>query len=60
MLGKVLGMVTAGVFIGAAAVEISGYLARDRAGKRPLPPQATDQDAGAAKTHGQAAPRVEG
>jgi hypothetical protein len=60
MLGKVLGMVTAGVFVGAAAIEISGHLARDRAGKKPLPPEATHQDVEAAKEHGQTAPQAEG
>lgn len=60
MLGKVLGLVTAGVFVGAAAVEILGCLARSRAGKEPLPPQATDEDLEGAEEHGQTAPQAEG
>ncbi len=43
MLGKLLGLVTAGIFVGAAAVEVLGYFTRHRAGKEPLPPQATDE-----------------
>jgi hypothetical protein len=30
MLGKLLGLVTAGVFVGAAVVEVLGYLTRRR------------------------------
>ena len=60
MLGKLLGMLTAAVFIGAAAVEISGYLTRDRTAKKPLPPEATDQDIEAAKEQDHPAPRADG
>jgi len=60
MLGKVLGLVTAGVFVGAAAVELSGLLARRRPDKETLPPQATDKDAENAKEHGQTASKAEG
>ncbi len=49
MLGKVLGLVTAGVFVGAAAMELLGFFTRDRAdGKtdgEPVPPSTTDDDA---------------
>ncbi len=40
MLGKVFVLVTAGAFVGAAAVEVFGFLIRRRADKEPLPPQA--------------------
>jgi hypothetical protein len=60
MLGKVLGLVTAAVFVGAAVVEISGYLARDRARKNPLPPEARDQEIDASQEHDQTAPQAEG
>ncbi len=54
MLGKVLGIVTAGVFVGAAVVEISGYMARRRADEkddRKPPPEAVDHDEKKNKEH---------
>lgn len=60
MLGKVLGLVTAGAFVGAAVVEILGCFARSRAGKKPLPTQATDEDLAGAQEHDQTAPPAEG
>ncbi len=65
MLGKVLGLVVAGVFIGAAVVEFSGLLSRRRSGKEVFPPQATDKDTEDADTedakeHSQTAFQAEG
>lgn len=54
MLGKVLGVVSAGVFVGAAVVEISGYMARRRVGEkddRKPPPEAVDHDVEENKEH---------
>ncbi len=58
MLGKVLGLVTAGVFVGAVAAEVSGILGRDRVGKEPCSPDAMDQDVEAPEEHDQTAPQV--
>ena len=59
MLGKVLGIITAGVFFGAAAVEISGYLARDHSDKeqegQPAP-EAVDPDVSETKEHDKTSP----
>ena len=60
MLGKVLGVTAAGVFVGAAVFEVLRSLDGDRAGKDPLPLPATDRDAEAAKEHEQTAPCPEG
>lgn len=63
MLGKVLGIVTAGVFVGAAAVEISGYLSRRRTGKgrgQEPKPAAVDPSVERTKGHDENAPRTEG
>ena len=63
MVGKVLGIVTAGVFVGAAAVEISGYLRRRLTGKgRAQEPQPAAVDPGVERTkgHDETAPRAEG
>ena len=59
MLGKLLGLVTAGAFVGAAAVEVLGYLTRHRAGKEPLPPQATDDGIEDSETQSNPAPQAE-
>jgi hypothetical protein len=60
MLGKVLGLATAGVFIGAAVVEICGCVVRGPAGKEPSLPQATNEDFEGDKGHDQTAPQAEG
>jgi len=61
MLFKLLGIITAGVFVGAAVLEISGYLARYRTGKRheKTPPAAVDPGVEAAKGHNKTAPQNE-
>ena len=62
MLFKVLGIITAGVFVGAAVIEISGYLARHRTGKghgQKTPPAAVDPGVEAAKGHNKTAPQNE-
>jgi hypothetical protein len=62
MLSKVLGIVMAGVFIGAAAVEILGYRARLLAGKihgRNTPPTAADPETDATELQDENAPRSE-
>ena len=44
MLGKLLGLVTAGVFVGAAIVEIAGFMKRkQRASDESLPPHKRDE-----------------
>lgn len=60
MLGKVLGLATAGVFIGAAVMEILGSMTRRRAGKEPFLPPATNEDLEGDKGHDQTAPQAEG
>jgi len=44
MLGKILGLVVAGVFIGAAVVEIVNLTRGERNGKKPLPGETPDED----------------
>ncbi|MFC1596778.1 hypothetical protein ACFL5Q_02420 [Planctomycetota bacterium] len=60
MLGKVLGLVTAGVFTGAAALELSGLLSRRRPDKETPERQATDKDAEDAKVDDETASEAQG
>jgi uncharacterized membrane protein len=62
IVGKVLGIVIAGVFIGAAVMEISGYLARLRTGEkhgRKIPPAVVDPGDEATEKQDKNAPRTE-
>jgi len=43
MLGKLLGLVTAGIFVGAAVIEVLGYLTGHHDAREPLPPHSTDE-----------------
>lgn len=62
MLSKILGFAIAGVFIGAAAAELSGYWTRLRKGKnhdRKVPPAITESEIQAAEKKDENEPKTQ-
>ena len=59
MLGKLLGLVTAGVFVGAVAIEVLGYMVRHPAAEN-RSPRGQRTRAAEAPRRNQAAPQAEG
>lgn len=61
MLSKILGFAIAGVFIGAVAAELSGYLPRLRNGKKhdkKTPPEVAETEIDAAKKQDENEPKT--